>query len=82
LWQQHNSCLSNDQITRFQADEGPENPNMAKNSCTFALEKIQLFSTIHLKLAKKSKKLSNYFQQQKIEILHQTAPNTVCIDIA
>jgi hypothetical protein len=25
------SCSSNDQITRFQADEGPENPNMAKN---------------------------------------------------
>jgi hypothetical protein len=45
-------------------------------------ERVQLFSAIHLKLAKKSKKLSNFFQQQKIEILHQTAPNTVCIDIA
>jgi hypothetical protein len=31
LWQQPNSCSSNDQITRFEADEGPENPNMAKN---------------------------------------------------
>jgi hypothetical protein len=28
-------------------------------------ERVQLFSAIHLKLAKKSKKLSNFFQQQK-----------------